>query len=104
MRNSAPRHLDDILSGMMSRWENQTAKKVNAVRDAWAKAVDEGALAHTQPVSCKKGELMVIVDNSVWLYKLTMEKKEIIRKFNENYPGRQKLSEIRYRVGKTDLS
>jgi hypothetical protein len=41
--------------------------------------VGEAALGQTQPVSFKKGTLVVIVENSTWLYKLTMEKRKIIK-------------------------
>ena len=45
---------------------------------------------------------MVIVENSSWLYKLTLEKKRTIEKFNEGYPGRKKVKDIRFRVGVLD--
>ena len=53
-------------------------------------------------MSFRKGVMMVVADSSPWLYKLTMEKRGIIKKFNENYTGRQKLTEIRFRIGKTE--
>jgi len=97
-----PEEVDDILRGFLRRLEEGGVKKGNAVREAWEKAVGEKTAAHAHPVSFKKGQLMVIVENSAWLYKLTMEKRAIIKEFRENYTGRQTLEEIRFRVGMTE--
>ena len=87
-KKSQPRHLEDIVSGLIRRWEEKDLKKGNAVRTAWKAAAGEKATGHTQPAGFKKGTLMMIVENSAWLYKLTLEKRDIIKKFNENYTGR----------------
>lgn len=94
--------VDDILKGLVERLEKTGLEKGNETRNAWAKAAGEEAVVHTQPLSFKKGVLMVIVENSVWLYKLTVEKKGIIKRFNEEYQGRQKLVELRFRVGEIE--
>ena len=103
IRGRQPRHLDDIVGSLLRKLEGGSGKKGSAVREAWMKAVGEVALGQTQPVSFKKGTLVVIVENSTWLYKLTMEKRKIIKIFNEHYSGRQKVENIRFRVGKTDF-
>ncbi|MBU0570584.1 MAG: DUF721 domain-containing protein [Candidatus Omnitrophica bacterium] len=103
MRRRGTGRVAHVVEGLLRKWETGSVKKGNAVRDAWMSAAGEEALGRTQPVSFKKGTLMVIVENSTWLYKLTMEKRGIIKLFNENYSGRQKLEEIRFRIGKTDL-
>ena len=95
--------MEHVISGLLRRLEKGSAKKGNAVREAWMSSAGEHALGHTQPVSFKKGTLVVIVENSTWLYKLTMEKRGIIKLFNENYSGRQKVEAIRFRVGKIDF-
>lgn len=96
-----PEPLDDILDGLIHRWEKKDLKKGKAVHAAWKAAAGDQAWEHTRPASFKKGALLVIVENSTWLYELTMEKQEIIRKFNENYKGRRKLADLRFRVGRT---
>ncbi len=97
-----PEHLEKIVSGLIRKWEKGKRKKGDAVRAAWATAAGSQAAGHAQAVSFKKGMLMVIVENSTWLYKMTMGKREIITGFNHNYTGRQKLTDIRFRVGKTE--
>ena len=96
------KHVKGIVEGLIQRWEQGAVKKTNAVMEAWCEAVEEKTKKHTRPVSLKNGVLMVIVENSSWLYKLTLEKKRTIEKFNEGYPGRKKVKDIRFRVGVLD--
>ncbi|MBF0252873.1 MAG: DUF721 domain-containing protein [Candidatus Omnitrophica bacterium] len=97
--NRKPEHIDSIVGDILREIENRKIKRANAVGEAWRKAVNEKICEHAQPVSMKKGVMMIITENSNWLYEITMQKREIIKKFNETYTGRQKLKEIRVRVG-----
>ncbi len=97
------RHVGGILDGLITKLEKGAVKKGNAVRMAWRAASGEETAKHTRPVSLKNGVLMVIVENSVWLYKLTLEKMDIMNKFNNVYTGRKKANNIRFRVGSTDI-
>lgn len=92
------KHVRGILDGLLRKIESG-AKKTTAVSEAWIEAADEETKAHARPVCLKNGIMTVAVENSVWMYKLMLEKKEIIRKFNEKYSGRKKATEIRFRVG-----
>ncbi|MFC1644273.1 DUF721 domain-containing protein [Candidatus Omnitrophota bacterium] len=102
MRRSGTRHVKGILDGLLQKWEQGTVRKGNAVREAWVAAVNEETKKHARPVSLKKGTLMVIVENSTWLYELTLKKKGILEKFNKNYTGRHKAQDMRFRVGDMD--
>lgn len=95
--------IEHVVGGLLRKIEQSGVKKAGAVNEAWLLSVGEKTSEHTSPVSFKKGILMVITENSTWLYKMTLEKRNIIKKFNENYTGRQKVKEIRFRVGRTEL-
>lgn len=97
------RHVKGILDGLITKWEQGSVKKGNAVRRAWTSAAGEDTAKHTRPVSLKNGVLMVIAEDSVWLYKLTLEKAQIMNKFNNVYTGRLKAQTIRFRVGALDI-
>ncbi len=101
MREKAKK-INRIVDNLLEKWQTNKVKKGQDVREAWAKALGEDAKGHTQPISFKKGILMIAVENSTWLYKLTFEKREIVEKFNKNYCGRQKAEDIRFRVGTVD--
>jgi predicted nucleic acid-binding Zn ribbon protein len=95
-------HVGKILDGLLRKWEKGTVKKGDAVRAAWVAATREEARKHARPISLKRGILMVLVENSPWLYELTIEKKDMLKKFNEHYTGRKKAKDIRFRVGTLD--
>jgi len=96
------KHVRGVLDGLLRKWEQGPVKKGSAVRKAWLDAAEDEVSAHARPVSLKNGTLLILVENSSWLYKLTMEKKDILRKFNENYTGRKKAADIRFRIGALD--
>ncbi len=98
MRKS-PEPIDHIVGDILRDIENRKLKRGNAIGEAWGKSVSEKIAERAQPVSMKRGVLMVITENSNWLYEITMQKREIIKKFNGVYTGRRKLKDIRVRVG-----
>ena len=102
MRKNDARHMRGIIDGLLQKLE-KGAVKGGAVFRAWEAATGEEARAHARPVSLKKGKLMVIVENSPWLYKLTLEKRGILKKFNEQYTGRKKADDIRFRIGDPEV-
>ena len=102
MRKKEVRHVRGVLDGLIQKWEPKPEQKGNAVLNAWRGAVEESVKGHARPVSMKKGVIMVIVENTTWLYRLTLEKRIILEKFNDIYEGRQKPHDIRFRVGSLD--
>ena len=102
MRKRDARHVKSVVEGLLGKWESGALKKSSAVQKAWYGAVSEKEKHHARPVSLKKGILVVVVENSAWLYKFTMEKAQILERFNDAYTGRIKAKDIRFRVG--DLS
>jgi len=66
----------------------------------WEKAAGSKAAGHTKPAAFKGGRLVVNVDGSSWLYELTLKKRDILKKFNDQLKGK-KIKEIRFRIGET---
>jgi predicted nucleic acid-binding Zn ribbon protein len=102
MERNRSSHVRNIVEGLISKWDKETGKKGGAAREAWTYAVDEEIRKHTKPASLKKGTMLVIVEDTSWLYRLTLEKRNILARFNEKYTGRNKPSEIRFRIGSLD--
>lgn len=98
-KKDSTRHVRGILDGLLRKWEQGAVRKGNAVRMAWAAATEDKTATHTRPISLKNGTLLILVENSSWLYKLTMEKKNTLEKFNKHYTGRKKAADIRFRIG-----
>jgi predicted nucleic acid-binding Zn ribbon protein len=99
MKKGYSGHLRGAIDGLLNKLEKRTARKGSAVIDAWRKAAGPGADGHSRPVSFKKGVLVIVVENSTWLYKLTLDKRNILKRFNDAYTGRTQAEDIRFRVG-----
>ena len=89
------KHVKEIVSGLLQKWEKRSTNKI---MKTWEEVAGEGA-RKTKPVKIDKGTMVVVVENSSVLYKMTMEKKKLIEEFNKKYVGKKKLKDIRYRVG-----
>lgn len=102
MEKSGGGHVRQVLSELISKWEKDKNRKGTAVREAWDYAVGEDIKKHTKPVSLKNNTMVVIVEDTPWLYKLTLDKRNILSRFNEKYSGRKKPLDIRFRIGSLD--
>lgn len=99
MHKKDAKHVKGVVGDILKGLERKSGEKGNPVINAWNKVVDEKTQIHSRPVNFKNGTIVVLVENSVWLYKLTLEKNKILEKFNEEYTGRKKALDIRFRVG-----
>ncbi|MFH1304791.1 MAG: DUF721 domain-containing protein [Candidatus Omnitrophota bacterium] len=99
MRRKDPGRLGAVSDGLILRWGKGGAARSAAVRDALRETLGKEAAGRVRPAGFKKGVLTISVENPSWLYKLTLDREEILRKFNENYGGRKKAVKIRFRIG-----
>lgn len=91
-----------VVDTLLKKWEGGTLKKANKVKEAWRESLPEHEVKKTRPVAIKKSVLTVIVENSSWLYSLTLRKRKIIRDFNNNYESEKKIKDIRFRIGELE--
>lgn len=96
------KHVRSILGDILSRLETN-AKKGSSVGEAWHAATDDQTRAHARAISLKNNVLTVVVRDSVWLYKMMLEKKSLLERFNGNYKGRKKAADIKFRVGASEF-
>ena len=68
------------------------------IRSAWEEAAGHRAASHTKPVSIKKSVLTVNVDNSGWLYELTIKKGKLLKNLDGKIRGKH-LKGLRFRIG-----
>ncbi len=85
--------LENVVSGLGKKRLTQ-----EKIRGAWKGALGKRAASHTLPVALRKGSLIVNVDSSAWLYELTMERREILKKLDSEIKG-NKIKGIRFRIG-----
>ncbi len=94
--------MSGVVETLLKKWEGGALKKANKVNEAWREALPEKELKKTRPVAIKKSVLTVLVENSSWLYSLTLRKRKILKDFNDNYDSRKKIKDIRFRIGELD--
>jgi len=89
-----------IIKGIISNLEEKEEKEENIIK-LWEDAAGVEIAKHTKPISFRRKKLLVNVDNSSWLYKLTLEKNTLIDKFNLKVSKKQKkIKELQFRIGK----
>lgn len=93
------KHVGSVLDDLLAKWGKERVERRDLVMAAWKAAVPDDERKHARPVSLKRGILMVAVENPAWLYKFTLEKRETMKRFNENYAGKRKAKDIRFRIG-----
>ncbi len=96
MNRNAP--LKDIVKKIIADIEKKEKEEID-ISKMWEKAVGKKGSMHTRAVFLKSKRLVVNVSDSSWLYKLTLEKEELIKKFNNNLHGRKKIKALQFRIG-----
>lgn len=92
---------ENPLEGVLKNIINGITKKgalEEDVKAAWEGAVGEAAAKHSKVRSLKGGRLVVNIDDSSWLYELTLQKKEIIRKLGKSLKN-SRIKDVTLRIG-----
>lgn len=90
--------LDSVLKDIISGISKRGGVTEEDVKVAWDEAVGKGAASHCKIRSLKGGRLVVNIDGSSWLYEITVQKKEILKKLAESLKGK-KIKDITLRIG-----
>lgn len=90
--------LEGVLKDIISGISKKGGLTEEDVRSAWESAVGEKAAKHSRPRTLRGSRLIVHVDDSSWLYELTVQKKEILKKLGEILKS-NKLKDITLRIG-----
>ena len=69
-----------------------------ALSAAWDDIVGKKGASHSRPKLLRGSRLIINVDDSSWLYELTIQKKELIKKLGEKLKTK-KIREITFRIG-----
>ena len=89
--------LGSILKGVISGLSKKKLAE-DRLRRAWRSAVGKKGASHTRLAAVRKSKLIVNVNDSGWLYELTLKKKKLIKKLEEKIEGK-KIKDIRFRIG-----
>lgn len=71
-----------LIKDYFNRKNLQGEKECLSYTGIWKRVTGKNIVRSTRPVSLKEGVLFVEVEDSIWLYELTLLKDQIIRDFN----------------------
>lgn len=77
---SGPQPLKELLNPILKRWADEKRPGAEQIQDSWKKVVGARAAQHSRPTSLRKGELLVAVESSVWLWNLSLKRAEYLEK------------------------
>ncbi|MDD4878865.1 MAG: DUF721 domain-containing protein [Candidatus Omnitrophica bacterium] len=95
---SRPVAIKDVLDGILRDLGGGKVSQAGTIGGIWVKAAGESASKHAKPIDIKEGVLVVHVDSSSWLHKLTMEKAGILTRV-KNELGEGPVRDIKLRIG-----
>ncbi|OGW74814.1 MAG: hypothetical protein A2Z72_06040 [Omnitrophica bacterium RBG_13_46_9] len=93
-----PEPLKGVLNKIISNLKKKEEYEAGIIK-LWEKTVGKSASKHARPAFLRAKRLVVNVSDSSWLYKLTLEKDSLLRRFNENLKSRRKVRELQFRIG-----
>jgi len=95
---SQPVVIKDVLDGILRNLGGGKVSQAGILGAVWAKAIGEAGAKHAKPMDIREGVLIVHVDSSIWLHKLTMEKMKILAQI-KNELGESQVKDIKLRIG-----
>ncbi|MEA3368835.1 MAG: DUF721 domain-containing protein [Candidatus Ratteibacteria bacterium] len=92
--------IDKVLKRAFENLGMEKRLKEGRVLGAWDKLVGEQIARHAQPLGIKRKKLFVQVDNSNWVYQLTLHHKiDILDKLNQE-AEEPLIRDIHFKLGK----
>ncbi len=93
-----PTAISEAMEAVLRGLGGGRGPQAGSVSAAWAKAAGEDGMKHTKPVDIRDGVLIIHVDSSGWLHKLTMERIRLLSKIKEAI-GEDLVRDIKLRIG-----
>jgi predicted nucleic acid-binding Zn ribbon protein len=93
-----PRHIGDVLAGLLARRGYARVQSGRACAEAWREAVGEMMAGCTRATQVRRGVLEVLVDNSTMVQEIGFCKPALIKRLAELLPD-ENIRELKLRVG-----
>lgn len=90
--------LEALLKKVMKDLGKKGRLTEEEMAEIWTSAAGPAAAGHSKVKSLRKGMLFVTVDDSSWLYELTLKKREITERLKPKIRTRN-FKDIRFRIG-----
>ena len=90
--------IKDVVGALINKLAQKDVSDKTDILARWPKIVGKRAALHSRPVSLRRAQLTVAVDSSGWLYELSSEKRNIMKKLGGASIGAP-IKNIRFRIG-----
>ena len=90
--------IGEVIQSVFAKLEGADNPFREDIESLWKEVVGQDGFTHSRPVAIRKKILSVVVDNSGWMQELTMRKRNILKGLKRKL-GRDKISEINFRIG-----
>ena len=98
MKKDGAEPIKSIVREVLESLKDKKLNKHDALQKAWQKAIGQKAEKHTRISSLRGGRLVIEVDESGWMYQLTLKKQEILKKL-QKYLKETEIQELHFRIG-----
>lgn len=100
MQEKHAKHIKGIVEGVLGNWKKEKVFKKDIIDREWRNVAGKKAVKHTRVSSLKSGRLIIEVNESGWIYQLTLKKREIIDKLKKALKGEDiDITEVQFRIG-----
>ena len=97
MTAATPQPIGDVLSPLMTRLAEAKRPTADEIGRLWRRLVGAQAAQRSRPTSLRRGELLVAVDTSAWLWSLSLRRPKLLAGFRAAW-GPEQVTAIRLRI------
>lgn len=90
--------LGDLLQNVLGGLQKNPRFSREEIHQVWERVAGEKAAAHSWPRRLEKGRLIVEVENSGWIYALTLKKIQLLQGLVE-FLGADRVKNLSFRIG-----
>ncbi|MFH1460140.1 MAG: DUF721 domain-containing protein [Candidatus Omnitrophota bacterium] len=89
--------IKDVVDEFLNEFTPEKLSTQTKIMHYWPSIIPKNALEHTHPLLIKNKTLVVLVSNSAWLYRLTLEKDSLLKKIR-SYTKETTITNIRFKI------
>lgn len=97
-RTRPPQSLADILPQVISKMQGEGRPSLETIRKEWRRLAGLKAAHHSWPKSLTRGQLLIEVENSGWMYTLNLMREKLLDGLAGSL-GPHQMKELRFRIG-----
>jgi predicted nucleic acid-binding Zn ribbon protein len=98
LKKTTPQPISDILKDVVEKLSQKKERKIHKVIAQWPKIAGKELSRHTKPSYIKKGTLIIDVDESAWLYHISLQKENLLKTLRKRFKEAH-IENVQFRIG-----